>query len=130
MKRHMVARIRAWTDDTLLTHIRNIENLIISRIRLSSDDVAIIKKNLELKNMYVGKRCFVLGNGPSLDTEDLTQLKAEYVFTVNQCMRRKDFKKIKTNFHFWADPVFYSSDMTKAENLEMLNIFKQVTRFS
>lgn len=35
-------------------------------------------------NKYVGKRCFILGNGPSLTPEDLDKLKGEITFASNR----------------------------------------------
>ena len=37
-----------------------------------------------LKNIHKGKRCFIIGNGPSLTSEDLTLLKEEYTFAANR----------------------------------------------
>lgn len=37
-----------------------------------------------LKGIHSGKRCFVIGNGPSLRAEDLNQLRAEYTFAANR----------------------------------------------
>ena len=37
-----------------------------------------------VKHVYDGKRCFILGNGPSLKNFDLTRLENEHVFTVNR----------------------------------------------
>lgn len=42
------------------------------------------KKIKKLKNIYEGKRCFIIGNGPSLKVEDLEQLKNEYTFGFNR----------------------------------------------
>lgn len=36
------------------------------------------------KNKHVGKRCFILGNGPSLAKMDLSRLKDEYTFGLNR----------------------------------------------
>jgi len=36
------------------------------------------------KNQYTGKRCFVIGNGPSLKNTDLSRLKDEYTFGMNR----------------------------------------------
>lgn len=38
----------------------------------------------QYKNRHAGKRCFILGNGPSLNQTDLTQLKGEYSFGSNR----------------------------------------------
>ena len=38
----------------------------------------------KLKDKYKGKRCFIMGNGPSLKPEDLELLKGEYCFGQNK----------------------------------------------
>jgi hypothetical protein len=37
-----------------------------------------------MRNRYLGERCFVMGNGPSLNRTDLSKLKDEYTFGVNK----------------------------------------------
>lgn len=83
-------------------------------------------RNAGYKNIYAGKRCFVLGNGPSLKQQDLSLLENEYVFTVNQAVRNESFKKMKPNFHFWADPQFFRLDENKPEDMELLEKMKKV----
>lgn len=46
-----------------------------------SEDSAYIRS---LHNKYEGKRCFVIGNGPSLTPEDLDKIKDEYSFASNR----------------------------------------------
>ena len=41
-------------------------------------------KMQKLKERYSGKRCFIIGNGPSLTAEDLDKLKNEYTFAANK----------------------------------------------
>jgi len=48
--------------------------------RLIRDNSQIIKG---FRNKYYGKRCFIIGNGPSLTIEDLDRLQGEYTFGVN-----------------------------------------------
>lgn len=44
-----------------------------------------IQENIkDYKNKYKGERCFVLGNGPSLNKIDLNLLKDEYSFAINK----------------------------------------------
>jgi len=38
----------------------------------------------ELKNQYQGRRCFILGNGPSLRQTDLSRLKGEFTIGLNR----------------------------------------------
>ena len=85
-----------------------------------------LMKNKEFKNMYVGKRCFILGNGPSLKTVDFNILKDEIVFTVNQLPRDPRFKQLHSNFHFWADRVFWDLDRDRSEDMELLKIMESV----
>ena len=42
------------------------------------------EKIKKLKDNYIGKRCFIIGNGPSLRIEDLNCLKGEYTFAANR----------------------------------------------
>ena len=39
---------------------------------------------VDLKDCHKGRRCFIIGNGPSLTPEDLTLLKDEYTFAANR----------------------------------------------
>lgn len=41
-------------------------------------------KILAFRNLYAGKRCFVLGNGPSLQATDLSRLRGEVTFGLNR----------------------------------------------
>ena len=58
---------------------RNV-NLARNKLRIACDKNRVKK----LKKMYLGKRCFIIGNGPSLTIEDLEKLKNEYTFATNR----------------------------------------------
>lgn len=96
-------------------------------IKSNPDFLKHTAQNQGLKNKYTGKRCFIIGNGPSLKNVDLSQLADEYTFTVNQLPRNSDFAKLKTNFHIWADQRFFDLDLNKSEDLELLNVMKAVS---
>ncbi|MCD7954224.1 MAG: hypothetical protein LUG93_00395 [Lachnospiraceae bacterium] len=85
-----------------------------------------LKDNEKYKNLYKGKRCFVLGNGPSLNSVDFSALSNEYTFTVNQLSRRADFDKLKTNFHIWVDTLFFDLNSDNAADMELLEVMKKV----
>ena len=104
--------------------LHKIASTILLKYKIAKSKALI--SNKRFKDMYKGKRCFVLGNGPSLNSHDLSLLENEFVFTVNQISRHKDFKKLKTNFHFWADPIFFQLDLSKEEDKELLNKMKEV----
>lgn len=98
-------------------HYRLIDKQIIGRF---------IYSNREFENLHASQRCFILGNGPSLKKENLRLLEDEYVITVNQASRHKDFEYIKPNYHFWADPDFFVIDESKQEDQDFLNVMKSV----
>ena len=56
-----------------------------------------------LKNKYSGKRCFIIGNGPSLNKLDLTYLKDEFTFGVNGIFYKTEEMGIKPTFYMVED---------------------------
>jgi len=63
-----------------------------------------LEKNAELKDIHKGKRCFVIGNGPSINNQDLTLLKNEIVFMVNRAFLDPRYQIIKPKYHVIVDP--------------------------
>jgi hypothetical protein len=62
-----------------------------------------------IRNTHLGKRCFIIGNGPSLKTEDLDRLVNEYTFASNKIYLAFDQT-------IWR-PTFYSvEDVLVAKN--------------
>lgn len=94
------------------------------------DRARLLNNNIKFKNSYKGKRCFVLGNGPSLKDQDISLLKDEYVFTVNQFCRYPISELIKPNFHFWVDDVFFKVDKNKSEDMELISIMKKIAEIN
>lgn len=66
-----------------------------------------MSRNKGLKNKHKGKRCFIIGNGPSLKHYDLSKLTDEFVFTVNYMMKSDEFKILKSNYHLFFDPIVF-----------------------
>jgi hypothetical protein len=54
----------------------------------------LVTKNIALKDKHKGKRCFILGSGPSIKKEDLKPLKNEIVFALNNFYVHEDFAEI------------------------------------
>jgi len=67
----------------------------------------ILRKNAPLKNLHAGKRCFLVGNGPSLKTQDLTFLKDEIAIVASSFFRHDDAKLINPAYWVLADPFFW-----------------------
>jgi hypothetical protein len=60
---------------------------------------SLIKKNESFKNIAKGKKCFILGNGPSINSIDLDCLKDEDLIVMSSFYLHKDYKKIDPKYH-------------------------------
>ena len=85
---------------------------IIKKYKISKKRIFLEPSKIKLramKDLYKGKHCFLIGNGPSLNEMDLTKLKNEITFGVNA---------IFLNFHKMNfSPTFYSvEDVFVAED--------------
>lgn len=67
----------------------------------------ILKKNAPLKNIHAGKRCFLVGNGPSIKGQDLTVLKDEITVVASSFFKHPDAKLIDPAYWVLADPHFW-----------------------
>lgn len=62
---------------------------------------------LAFKDIYKGKRCFIIGNGPSLRKQDLTVLKDELTFVTNWFPLYEKCDDITPNFYCVSDCEFF-----------------------
>jgi len=94
------------------------------RLKLNKELMDTLKSNKKFYRKYEGERCFIFGNGPSVKNIDFSLFKDEYTFTVNQFPRFKDFDKLQTNFHLFADERLFYVGNTEKIDKEALNYFK------
>lgn len=80
---------------------KTIYNIIYSRRarKQQKSNKKLLEQIKTLKNIHSGKRCFIIGTGPSLRIEDLELLKEEFTFASNRIFELFD----KT---YWR-PTFY-----------------------
>lgn len=95
------------------------KNSIDYIIHKSGLKYTLLHNNLNIKNKFLGNRCFIVGNGPSTKEQVLSVLREEYVFTVNYAANGSQFLEMKTDFHFWTDPNIFNVS-SSAEELEYL----------
>ena len=57
----------------------------------------LTRRNVILKDSHRGEKCFILGNGPSLQQFDLKKIAEEYVFGVNQIMSADKWDEAMVN---------------------------------
>ncbi|MGO7544076.1 hypothetical protein ACC680_37060, partial [Rhizobium ruizarguesonis] len=53
------------------------------RHKFSADVAKALSENRQLAGLHAGQRCFILGNGPSVNDLDLSRLQGENVVTVS-----------------------------------------------
>lgn len=88
---------------SLFKNIKNMVDVVLNRDLRNE-----LKKNSALRNMYKGKRCFIIGNGPSLKEQDLTLLENEYTFVTNNFILHDSINDINPSFYCIVDPNMYT----------------------
>ena len=71
-------------------------------------DRKILSGNLAIKDKYLGKRCFVVGSGPSISDIDFAQLQNEYTFVCNEFDKNPRFQILNPKFYIISDSVYYT----------------------
>ncbi|MGN0371149.1 MAG: 6-hydroxymethylpterin diphosphokinase MptE-like protein [Butyrivibrio sp.] len=74
------------------------------------------------RNMYEGKRCFIIGNGPSLRPEDLGKIQDEISFASNRIFYIFDQTKWRPTYYMCTDKEIISSNYKKIKELNLDNI--------
>lgn len=116
------------TYSAALSPLRSAEFIIRSRCYLMTHaaERELVRENAQLRGTRKGQRCFVLGNGPSLASEDLSVLMDEAVFTVNN-LKPGDLKGLPcAQYHVVADRRFFSVDPSVEEDVEMFNTLREI----
>ncbi|NLL06785.1 MAG: DUF115 domain-containing protein [Clostridiaceae bacterium] len=67
-----------------------------------------LENNKTLRNKYLGERCFIIGNGPSLRNQDLIKLKGEYIFVTNNFILNERASDINPSFYCIIDPMIHN----------------------
>jgi hypothetical protein len=62
-----------------------------------------LKDNAVLKDRHKGERCFIVGNGPSINSQDLTLLKDETTFFCNFFFKHPRIREIRPSYYAVAD---------------------------
>lgn len=85
---------------------------LVSRMRLAA-----------YRRRFEGRRCFVIGNGPSLADTDLTRLRHEITFGANRLYPLFDRLGFATTFYVAVDPLVvqhYHGDIDRLETIKFL----------
>ena len=74
---------------------------------------------LRLRSKYKGERCFIIGNGPSLNNTDLTLLKNEITFGLNRIYLLFEKMGFHTTYHVCVNPLVIEQCARDIEALPM-----------
>lgn len=73
---------------------------------------------LSFRKKYSGKRCFIIGNGPSLSVEDLEILKGEYSFATNRIYNIFLKTSWRPSFYVCVDPIQLSENKEDIDEMQ------------
>ena len=79
---------------------------------LSRADRRALAPNGVYADRYRGRRCFVIGNGPSLATQDLAPLAGELTFVMSAFFRHTAVERWQPTYYCFADPLFFDGSAT------------------
>ncbi|MBX5144686.1 hypothetical protein [Rhizobium lentis] len=84
----------------LLPHgVHELNRRLRNRHKLSADVARSLAENRQLAGLHTGRRCFILGNGPSVKDLHLSRLQGETVITVSNGYLHSDFDKFQPRYH-------------------------------
>lgn len=85
-------------------------------------------KQQKLKNCYEGKRCFIIGNGPSVRVQDLERMKDDVTFCVNRIYQLFNQTSWRPTYYFCIDYHAYVADAEIIEQLDIPHKFVPLER--
>lgn len=100
--------------------IKRIQSRAIRKYNHLIDKKALLS-NKAFKNLYKDKRCFIIGNGPSVKDQDLTRLRDESTFVVNGFYIHDKYDQIHPKFYAVFDSKHFRGDKESIDFLENLN---------
>ena len=71
----------------------------ISLYQAKKLNLNVLKKNIKIKDKYKDKRCFILGNAPTINDIDILLLKDEYVFVMSTFYNHPKYKELRNTFY-------------------------------
>lgn len=76
-----------------------------------------------LKDVHYGKRCFIIGNGPSLKVEDLEKLGSEYTFSANRIYKVFNKTGWRPTYYLAVDPNFIRTSWQELDEFKFGEMF-------
>lgn len=76
----------------------------IIKVRNYIKYATFLKKNEQLRDLFKGQRCFVIGNGPSINRQDLSLLKPEIKIVCNSFFNHEILEEWQPTIYCAGDP--------------------------
>jgi hypothetical protein len=115
--------------EAVVNHIRNEKDTfqrLPQDIEAATDPVRreTIKKITQFHNQHLGKRCFIIGNGPSLQNTDMSKLRNEFTFGLNRIYLMFNELGFSTSYFVSINDLVIEQS---AEDIQSLNIPKFIS---
>lgn len=96
------------------------QKLTMTKARLklvlkSADDKRLLAETKQCKDRHPGSRCFILGGGSSIKSQDIKQLEGEIVLSVSNTFVHPDFQRIKPHYHLVPSLIESHGEIHKKE---------------
>lgn len=86
------------------------------------------RKIAAFRNKHRGKRCFIIGNGPSLKIEDLDRLKGEITFACNKIYLAFDQTDWRPTYYSVLDVLVAENNREAIDELNLCKVFHEIVR--
>jgi hypothetical protein len=93
----------AWGTDELSKHL----DYSTQARTLLRNHASLFERNEIFRDKHKGRRCFVIGNGPSLNGQDLSPLGDELTLVTNAFCRHPILKEWTPTYYFITDPTYF-----------------------
>lgn len=77
---------------------------------------SLLARNEIFRGRHAGRRCFVIGNGPSINEQDLSALAGEITLVTNAFCRHPILSRWQPDYYFVSDPVYFDGSETARES--------------
>lgn len=90
---------------------------------------ALLAPNAALRDLHAGRRCFILGNGPSLARQELASLAGEITFAASGFFKHPIVDRWQPTYYAFADPLFFDGSQSTRDFFEALRARIQTPTF-
>ena len=83
--------------------------------KLTSEDQTLLDKNAVFHNAHKGRRAFVIGTGPSIQTQDLSPLSSEITISLSGFWKHPVIEQWQPTYYCFTDPMLFDGSETMRE---------------